>query len=58
VKRIDLIRIITQNGAEFVRHGSDHDVYRQPKTGKQDAIPRHNEIKEYVAKSIIKNLLN
>jgi predicted RNA binding protein YcfA (HicA-like mRNA interferase family) len=58
VKRVDLIRIITQNGAEFVRHGADHDVYRQPKTGKQDAVPRHNEIKEYVAKSIIKNLLN
>ncbi|WP_010256991.1 type II toxin-antitoxin system HicA family toxin [Treponema primitia] len=56
MKRVDLIKVITNNGAVFVRHGGGHDVYKQPKTGKQDAIPRHTEIKEYVAKSIIKNL--
>jgi hypothetical protein len=31
-------------------------IYFQPKTGKEDAVPQHNEINEIVAKSIIKNL--
>jgi predicted RNA binding protein YcfA (HicA-like mRNA interferase family) len=56
MKRADLIKILNRNGAQFLRHGASHDVYWQPKTGKQEAIPRHTEIKEYVAKSIIKNL--
>ncbi|AEF84532.1 conserved domain protein [Treponema primitia ZAS-2] len=56
MKRVDLISAISKNGAQFVRHGGGHDVYRQPKTGKQSAVPRHNEIKEYVARSIIRNL--
>jgi predicted RNA binding protein YcfA (HicA-like mRNA interferase family) len=56
MKRVDLIKTISKNGAEFLRHGGSHDVYLQPKTGKQVAVPRHTEIKEYVAKSIIKNL--
>jgi predicted RNA binding protein YcfA (HicA-like mRNA interferase family) len=56
MKRVDLIKIIRNNGAQFLRHGGSHDVYWQPKTGREEAVPRHTEIKEYVAKSIIKNL--
>ena len=56
MKRQDLIKIITAKGAVFIRHGGEHDVYRQPRTVKKDAVPRHREIKESVAKSIIKNL--
>jgi predicted RNA binding protein YcfA (HicA-like mRNA interferase family) len=56
MKRVDLIKTISKNGALFLRHGGGHDLYWQPKTGKQEAVPRHTEIKEYVAKSIIKNL--
>jgi hypothetical protein len=28
MKRLDLVRIIEQNGAVFIRHGSDHDWYK------------------------------
>jgi predicted RNA binding protein YcfA (HicA-like mRNA interferase family) len=56
MKQIEVIKIITKNGAVFIRHGGDHDWYRNPKTGVSEAIPRHREIKEYLAKKIIKNL--
>ena len=56
MKRLDLIRIIEKNGAVFVRHGGNHDWYKNYKTGKAEAIPRHREIKEQLAKKIIKRL--
>jgi predicted RNA binding protein YcfA (HicA-like mRNA interferase family) len=43
-------------GAVFVRHGSNHDMYENPRTGTIEAIPRHPDINEVLAKSIIKNL--
>ena len=46
MKRIDLIKIIEKNGAVFIRHGGNHDWYKNPKTGIAEAIPRHREIKD------------
>ena len=57
MKQQELIKIITTNGAVFLRHGGNHDVYYQPRSGKQEVVPRHREISEPVAKNIIKNLL-
>jgi len=56
MKRTELIKQITCKGAVFVRHGSNHDIYMQPKTGNTEPVPRHNEIKEFIAKKILKNL--
>jgi len=56
MKRVDLIRIIEKNGAVFIRHGSDHDWYKNPNTCVYDAVPRHREIKDLLAKRIIKRL--
>ena len=56
VKRTKLLQIINQMGAVFVRHGKKHDVYRQPMTKIETTVPRHDEIKEFTAKSIIKTL--
>jgi len=56
MKRLDLIRSIEQKGAVFIRHGSDHDWYKNPNTGIAEAVPRHREIKELLAKKIIKRL--
>ena len=56
MKRKELIRRITSNGCELVRHGSRHDLYRNPKTGKKQPVPRHDEIDESLAKHIIKEL--
>jgi len=57
MKRLDLVKIIERNGAVFVRHGSDHDWYKNPSTGIAEAVPRHRDIKEPLAKKIIKRLL-
>ena len=56
MKRIDLIRTIEANGCVFVRHGARHDWYRNPITGVSQPIPRHREIKESLAKHIIRKL--
>lgn len=59
MKRIDLIRLLTDDhSVVFVRHGGGHDVYRNIVTGRSEAIPQHREIKELVARSIIKKLGN
>jgi mRNA interferase HicA len=57
LKRKKLIKTITSNGSVFVRHGANHDWYKNPITGKSQAIPRHNEIEDGLAKRIIKRLL-
>jgi len=33
MKRINLVKIIEKSGAVFIRHGSDHDWYKNPETG-------------------------
>ena len=56
MKRIDLIKMITKNGAIFIRHGGNHDWYKNIETGVGQAVPRHTEINEMLAKNIIKKL--
>lgn len=41
MKRVVLLRRIADEGAVFVRHGADHDVYRNVITGVMESIPRH-----------------
>ena len=56
MKRRDLINKIEDGGAVFIRHGGKHDWFQNPKTKIAQPIPRHTEIKEFVAKSIIRKL--
>ena len=56
MKRTKLLQILNQMGVVFVRHGKKHDVYKQPVTKIETTVPRHGEIKEFTAKSIIKTL--
>jgi len=56
MKRTQLIQILNKMGVVFVRHGKKHDVYKQPVTNIETTIPRHDEVKEFTAKSIIKTL--
>ena len=52
MKRKELIKIIAGVGCVLVRHGDRHDLYRNPKTGKQQPVPRHVEIDENLARNI------
>ena len=56
MKRGALLKILHEQGAIFVKHGKKHDQYLQPKTGRKDQVPRHKDISEETARSIIKNL--
>ena len=54
MKRIELIKKITELGAALERNGAKHDWYIKKETNVGQAIPRHNEINELLAKAIIK----
>lgn len=56
MKRKDLIRELEKMGCVLIRHGGKHDWYHNPNTKVSQPVPRHKEIKEYLAKSIIKRL--
>ena len=56
MKRVQLLQMLNKMGVVFVRHGKKHDVYKQPATNIETTIPRHDEVKEFTAKSIIKTL--
>ena len=52
MKRRDLIKKLEANGWWLLRSGANHDIYTNGK--KSEPIPRHPEIKENLAKSIIR----
>lgn len=58
MKRVDLIRTIEGFGCELIRNGAKHDWYRNLKTGVSQPVPRHREIKESLARRIIRMLRN
>ena len=58
MKRAALVKRLEKFGCILVRHGAKHDWYRNPATGIYQPVPRHREIKENLAKHIIKQLSN
>ena len=52
MKRKDLIKLFEQNGWKIAREGGNHTVYTNGK--EVEAIPRHNEVNERLAKALIK----
>ena len=54
MKRKDIDRVLKKAGW-IIEHGSSHDKARHPdKPGIQLTIPRHTEVKEMLAKAILK----
>ncbi|WP_446008542.1 type II toxin-antitoxin system HicA family toxin [Candidatus Electrothrix sp.] len=56
MKRKKLLKKLRQMGCILVRHGGAHDWYTNPETKTSQPVPRHTEINENLAKSIIKKL--
>ena len=56
MRKAELLQKLNKLGVVFIRHGGKHDIYMQPKTNKESAVPRHDDINEYTAKSILKKL--
>ena len=56
MKRRDLVQKIEDIGCVFIRHGGKHDWYQNPVTKAAQPVPRHREIKEHLARHILKML--
>ena len=56
MKRHELERRLRIAGCYLKREGKSHSLWINPKTGVIEAVPRHNESKEPLAKKILKNL--
>jgi len=56
LKRSALIKDLVKSGCYLKRHGSKHDIYANPRNGKQAPIPRHAEIRDSLVKLIKKQL--
>jgi predicted RNA binding protein YcfA (HicA-like mRNA interferase family) len=56
MKRRELIKRLEEMGCVLVRHGGKHDWYTNQNTKQSQPVPRHKEINENLAKSIIKKL--
>ena len=52
MKRSDLIKLLEKNGWFLKRNGGEHDIYSDG--NRSEAIPRHREINELLAKKILK----
>lgn len=53
MKRRDLERRLKDAGWSFLRHGGNHDVWSNA-DGEVEAIPRHSEINENLARAILR----
>jgi mRNA interferase HicA len=56
MKRKELEKKLRRAGCYLKREGSSHSLWINPQTGVTEAIPRHKEIKEFLAQKILKNL--
>ena len=56
MKRKDLERKLRFAGCYLKREGASHSLWVNPKNGALEAVPRHAEIKDPLAKKILKNL--
>ena len=56
MKRRDLEKRLRIAGCYLKREGRSHSLWINPRNGVIEAIPRHKEIKEPLAKKILKNL--
>jgi len=56
MKRRELERRLRIAGCYLKREGSSYSLWINPKNGVTETIPRHTEIKEPLAKKILKKL--
>lgn len=56
MKRRDLAAYLERNGYEILREGGNHTVFVHRGNRKSSAVPRHNEINDFLARKICKDL--
>jgi mRNA interferase HicA len=56
MKRRELLAHLQQEGCQLLREGGSHSIWVNPATGRKEAVPRHNEVKRHLTRSICRNL--
>ncbi len=56
MKRESLLRHLRRHGCYLKREGRAHSLWCNPNTGAVEAVPRHTEISNQLAKKICRNL--
>ncbi len=56
MKRSSLLRHLRKHGCALKREGREHSLWCNPKTGEVEAVPRHVEIPNKLAKKICRGL--
>lgn len=56
MKRGDPLRHLRRHGCFLKREGGSHSLWVNPSTGAVEAVPRHTEIPDVLARKICKNL--
>jgi predicted RNA binding protein YcfA (HicA-like mRNA interferase family) len=56
MKRKDLIKYLLKNGCIFIREGAKHSVFFNPLMKKTSTVSRHDEIDNFLAKKICRDL--
>jgi len=56
MKRKELEKKLRQAGCYIKREGAAHTLWINPQTGIIETVPRHTEVKELLARKILKNL--
>jgi len=52
MKRGSLLRHLRRHGCFLKREGKEHSLWCNPKTGSVEAVPRHTEVPNLLAKKI------
>ncbi len=56
MKRRELERRLRAAGCRLKREGASHSLWINPRTGAIETVPRHSEIKEPLARKILRRL--
>ena len=56
MKRREFVEELHREGCFLLRHGANHDLYRNPKNGRQTAIPRYSELTNFICAKVRKEL--
>lgn len=56
MKRKEFIKHLKSQGCEFLREGGRHSWWYNPVQNRRSAVPRHNEIKDILARKICKDM--
>ncbi|MBX9681405.1 MAG: type II toxin-antitoxin system HicA family toxin [Gemmataceae bacterium] len=56
MKRTALLKHLRRHGCSLKREGGSHSLWTNPRTGHTEAVPRHTEVPDILARKICRNL--